>query len=233
MHDDDPRNKTRPLPAGGPVQRRWRLTVNGVNVTDVRHMTLSHPDFGVLAYGLTPGGYDGWTFHEVGGGGSVVLPYCAADDHVLVGLVEQSRPLQGGTVLNAPRGFVDRGELYEAAARRELLEEMGLDVAPDALQPLPGQPANPNSAFFETARDEGVRFFSVCLEHSMLRRDDGDSWALVPGVIRDDASGRHSRLRERIRGARFLPWYEAAGLGDMFTNAAVARLLASLRKGAR
>ncbi|GAA5534547.1 NUDIX hydrolase [Deinococcus aluminii] len=42
-------------------------------------------------------------------------------------LVRQRRPAIGTTTLEAPAGLIDEGETPEAAARRELQEEVGLD----------------------------------------------------------------------------------------------------------
>lgn len=223
---------TQAIPAQMADARRWRVHLNGELLRDVRHVVIEHPLFGMLSYGLTAGGYDGCSFHERGGGGSVVLPFAVMEGELWVGLVEQIRPHQGGLVLNAPRGYLDPGEEHATGARRELLEEMGLDVPEDALIRLPGAPANPNSAFYETSSPgEGVHFFALRIPPSYLLHRNGERPTLATGLVADDDEARQNRIGEQIGRSVFVPWHEAATLGDMFTNAAVARLLAARHRG--
>jgi hypothetical protein len=57
----------------------------------------------------------------------------------------------------------DRGEPHRSAARRELIETTGYDPA-DRVAELGGDPANPNSALFDTcAPGRGVRFSGLRL----------------------------------------------------------------------
>ncbi len=221
------RSLTRPLPTD--ARARWRVEVDGVELPHVRHVVIEHPSFGTLSYGLTAAGHDGWSFHEQGGGGSVILPFASLEGELFVGVIEQLRPHQGGLVLHAPRGFLDPGEAHADAARRELLEETGLAVSTDALFELPGAPANPNSAFFETAGEgEGVRFYGLELPDRLLVGSGGRR-GLHPDAVSDARAARRSRLAEQIGAVCFVPWHEASRLSDMFTVAAVARLLVARR----
>ncbi|BDU77803.1 NUDIX domain-containing protein [Mesoterricola sediminis] len=204
-----------PFPAEIPpdfqARRGWRLTLNGAPVEPVTGFTLEAPAFGTLAYGLLPRGYDGWCFHETGGGGVVVAPFATVDGRLHVGVIRQARAFQGGEVWNLPRGFRDPGETASQAARRELFEETGLEV-PEAEILVLGPPGNPNSAFFRTdAPGEGMGICAAAVDP-----------AQAAGRTGPDAA------HEGITDFRFIPWTEAAGLGDMITNAAVARLLAHL-----
>jgi len=213
-----------PLPEESLPRRGWKLVVDGVELREVRHMVLAHREYGAVAYGLTPGGYDGWAFREPAGGGVVIVPFVVMSGELLVGVVEQARPLQGGMVLNAPRGFVHYEERHLDGARRELAEETGLELSNDDLVRLPGSPANPNSAFFETGAGGGVEFFAAPLSPGMLAAGAG-GWRLAADLA-SNARRSSEQQAEKIEGLRFVPWTEAATLGDMFTNAAVARLLA-------
>lgn len=215
-----------PIPPERQHLRSWRVVVDGAVVDPVMHVVIAHPTYGTLAYGLTPGGYDGWSFRESSGGGVVILPHIELRGVLHVVVVEQHRPNQGGVVLNAPRGFIDRGESPAAAAARELEEELGVAFDPQRLRALPGAPANPNSAFFETpASDEGVVFFTLTLEPGELVAGE-DGLGLEP-VSRAGRAAGGCASEEGIIGAKLLPWHRAAGLSDMITNAAVARLLSA------
>lgn len=219
---------TRPIPEESQATRNWQVHLNDAPVEHVSSITVEHPRLGVLTYGQTPQGYDGWTFHEEGGGGSVILPYARVDGTNHVGVVLQSRPNQGGNVLNAPRGFLDPGEDRRMGALRELVEEVGLHAAPSSMIALAGDPGNPNSTFFETwAAGDGVTFFAVEISSALLARD-GDVWIFKSGALAVTPEVQRSRAAEAISHAQFIPWCEAVRLGDLFTNAATGRLLAQL-----
>lgn len=219
---------TRPIPEDQQQQRGWSVTVNGAPVAHVESVVIEHPRFGRLSYGLTAAGHDGWSFHEEGGGGSVIVLFARIEGALHVAVVAQHRPHQGGTVHNAPRGFLDPGEDRRRGAVRELAEEVGLHSEDHEIITLEGEPANPNSTFFETHEPgDGVSFFAVEVSADKLTRDDG-GWVFADGVIDDSPEARRSRTAEAISKARFIIWTQAARLGDMFTNAAVARLLAHL-----
>jgi len=204
-------------------KRGWRAEVNGQLLERVNMIVLENPRFGRLTYGLTPGGWDGWSFSEIGGGGAVTVPFCQFGANLLVGVLEQNRPNQGGMVLNVPRGFLEPGEKHFEAAIREASEELGMSDAQigERIFRLDGRPMNPNSAFFETIGDDtGVKFyaFKVC-EGEILK--EGDNYTLNPTVLK-----AVSKAAQGMMKCRFIYWQEAVQLGDMFTVAAVARLLA-------
>ncbi len=67
-----------------------------------------------------------------------------------------------------------------------------------------------------------MRFFALELPSDMVARDGG-ALRLAPGAV--SAASRRSRLAEQIGATRFVPWYDATRVGDLFTVAAVARLL--------
>jgi len=206
----------RPIPPELRSERGWTVHVDGDRLESVAVVIIEHPHYGKLSYGLTPHGYDGWVFAEARGGVGLLV-HVELDGELFVVVVEQDRPNQGGFVLNIPRGFIDLDEDPLTAARRELKEETGLELAAERFVQLPGAPGNPNSAFFDTrGPDTGVRFYAVRLEPAEL---PGQSWARPSGG-------------EQIRCARLVPWFELAGFADMVGNAGLARLLASRRRGA-
>lgn len=205
------------------------MYLDGKPFDQVASIVIEHPQLGTLTYGETPLGYDSWSFHEHGGGGSVTLPFIVVEDGLFVGVVRQLRPNQGGEVWNAPRGFLDPGEDRAFGAARELAEEVGLPAATSRVFPLPGQPGNPNSTFFETwAEGEGVTFFGMEVDPALAIRVEG-GFCFKPGVLDESEMARRSRLAEAIGEVLFVPWYDAAQMGDLNTNAAVVRLLVHLR----
>lgn len=210
-------------------ERGWTFEVNGKKVPDVASIQLSNPNFGEWAYGLTRGGWDGWAFHEVGGGGSVVIPFVVVKGELYIGLLRQERPNQGGEVWNVPRGFLKPGEGHFAAAKREFKEEAGLADIKKRLLLLEGEPANPNSAFFVTSKPtEGVKFyaFEVLEEEvepiTLIPLSTEAIYRLKKGMVKPV-----SKQAEEILSCRFHRWQRVARLGDMFTLAALARLVAS------
>ena len=217
-------------PISDQSERRWTVTLDGLPVQHVTLLKIEHPRFGTLAYGVTPTGYDGWSFHEVGGGGAVVVPFVILDGDVYVAVVKQVRHNQGGPVWNVPRGFIEPGENHANAARRELVEETGYQRGPMNLEALEGDPANPNSAFFETSNpEEGVKFFALEAPAADVQHA-GEEIVFQSRALSPDTAPRYA---EMIAEARFIHWTSAARLGDMFTVAAVSRLLAHLHDAGR
>jgi 8-oxo-dGTP pyrophosphatase MutT (NUDIX family) len=137
-------------------------------------------------------------------------------DHLLIGVVEQYRNKQGGTVLNVPRGFVQEGEEHDETATRELVEETGFQGRPFL---LPGHPLNPNSAFFETGADGGCKVYGFCLTADQVEIDITGVVFPITDELPADKTG------ELIGKCRFIPIAEALRLGDMFSVAGAARLL--------
>lgn len=224
-----PATLIRPIPDDKLQLRTWNASLNGGEIQTVRIIEITHPNFGTLAYGLTPSGYDGWAFHEIGGGGTVTLPFLIWEAILRVGVIKQKRPNQGGGVWNVPRGFIDLGETTAMAAIRELHEETGYSASPHRVFPLPGAKANPNSAFFETwGNEEGVGFFALEVLSEEAEQTDAGIVFRRDLLNLGDAA-QHQRKEDIIENIRFIPWHDAACLGDMFSNAAVARLLAHLR----
>lgn len=203
------------------AKRGWILKINGEVVPVVEHLCLVNSRFGELEYGLTPGGWDAWQFHENGGGGSVIIPYAKISGQLFVGLVHQSRPNQGGDVWNIPRGFLQFGETHFGTAQSELEQEVGYRSL--ELRLLEGKPMNANSAFFVTQNDEGVRVYALEVHDNEIIDGGTNGWSFNPKVLRPI-----SKSAELIFGCRFFPWRQATEVGDMFTLAAIARLQAAL-----
>ncbi len=237
-----------PIPPEKLDKRGWKVTVtrafrDGEGKTAFRPEVLENlteveiynPRFGVLRYGMTQGGYDGWAFHEVGGGGTVILPCAMVKGQPYVGVVLEKRHNMGGEVWNCPRGFLDSAtENPFDAARRELAEEVFTEERLDPTRcdvfALPGEPGNCNSAFFETpSRGEGMRYFGAQFNESALVQD-GDGYVFREGLLTPNATldAQQKASGERILKSRFIHWTKAALLSDQFTNAAVARLIVKL-----
>ncbi|MFZ5364611.1 MAG: NUDIX domain-containing protein [Patescibacteria group bacterium] len=210
------------LPENIPPEKRWKVFIDGKEVENACRIRIFNERFGELNYGLSPvGQFAQWAFHEIGGGGSVNVPYAIVDGILLIGVLPENRPFQGGMVENLPRGFLDPGENHFETAVRETLEEVGVDVS-GRIRELSGKPVNPNSAFFETAaQGEGGMFFSVRFYDEELV--EGEEIRLDPSVVR-----AATMQAEKMMTVRFIPWIEAVKLGDMFTLAGIGRLLGQL-----
>lgn len=200
-------------------KRGWRVELNGQVVPMVEQLKLTNSRFGVLEYGLTDSGYDSWQFHEVGDGGSVIIPYAKIGNQIFIGMVQQNRPNQGGIVWNIPRGFLAFDTNHFATAQQELEEEVG--IISREIQLLGGRGMNPNSTFFVTEKGEGARVYCLEIKQEDLIDKGVDGWMFNPKVLRP-----LSKSAEQIFGCRFFPWQQATEVGDMFTLAAIARLLA-------
>lgn len=225
-----------PIPTDPEAQakRGWKWFLNGEEITDPIQTVRAFQDkMGVeLVYGDRPEGFDGPVIIEPGGGGSVIIPHYTADGHLYVGMLEEKRLTmtdgQPEDVLNVPRGFLDPGIDHFEAARREFLEEKGIPPLSARLIELPGEPVNPNSAFFKTGIGRGVRIFELELKH----------WEILPSSESDDPLQRRfkpdpevviglSNIGQKAARTELFHWKEAVKTGDMFTLGAVARILAA------
>lgn len=213
-------------------KRGWKVTVNGELVVNVSRVTITNLRFGAFNYGKTVPGYDGWSFKQTGGGGAVIIPFAFVNKDpnmpavlsCYVGVVKQNRHNQGGEVWNVPRGFSEPREIAITTAKRELTQELGVRRQ---IFPLPGDPVNPNSAFFETLNpDEGDTFWAVeFLREELIEQIEADAPShigklqLKPGIFKPD-----NKDAEKILSCMFTSIESAAMLSDMYTVAATARL---------
>lgn len=222
------------------AKRGWKLEVNGKEFeAPVENVRLFNSRMGVeVQYGQRPEGYDGFVLKEPGGGGAVTIPYYVQEGNVYIGVVEEARPTcTDGTsemVLNVPRGFLNPGETHFETAKRELAEEAGYQPLEKRIVQLNGEALNPNSTFFVTGKDKGVRMFGVQVhdfEVSMAKSSDD----LVEREFQFDKEiiKPTSRMGERIGRSKFIHWTKAASQIDMFTAAGVARILATTQSSSK
>lgn len=216
------------------VKRGWKLEINGIEVKEpIESVRLVNSRMGVEAlYGQRPEGYDGPILKEPGGGGSVTIPYYLHNGQLYIGVVEEERlTCTDGTkekVLNVPRGFLDSNQTHFETAKQELKEETGYEPMEKRIKELSGRPTNPNSAFFITGKDKGVRMYGVevnDMEVAIIQDSDNPfdrEFTFNPQVIKPT-----SKMGERIGRSRFIHWTKATEQIDMFTVAGVARILAS------
>lgn len=152
-------------------KRDWTVIVDGKRV-EVSILEL-HSRFGDFYYGLRSEGFDGWVFHERGGGGSFTIPYAwTPEGELRVGLVLEERPnMSAQPVLCAIGGFIDSGETHDQAQIREAREETGLDAQRSTK--LEGLPANSNRFFFVANPYAGEGMY-VCIRiGAILLRTSG------------------------------------------------------------
>ena len=232
---NDSMNNLKPISADKQKKRDWKLEVNGHVIDDVNNMKLRSSRFGTLEYGETPQGYDSWCFEEIGGGGSVIIPYVilapivANVDYLdlearqlYIGLVQQERYTTGGKAWNVPRGFLSDGETHFEAATREAGEEIGFNLA-QRFRELPGNPVNWNNAFSITSGSgKGVRFYALEININELKKQPEfvDQY-----TFRNDVLKPVSKTGELIYSCRFIHYTDALAQPDILTLAGIGRLL--------
>jgi|GEM_PF-448564 ADP-ribose pyrophosphatase YjhB (NUDIX family) len=208
----------------------WELYINGekADMSQVQHIAIKSK-FGTVNFGTEAvSGYNMFSYREVGLGGSVTIPFVFLNDNgkivehinqatdILVGVLWQNRPKQGGEVQNCPRGFLaSEDETHQAAADRELHQETGFK---GNTFELPGRPMNCNSALVETDQDGGVRFFAIQMSGKNLTMVDGKL------EIPETQESIPEKTAEMIGKCQFISIWDAIQLGDGFTNVAAARL---------
>jgi len=210
----------------------WRLYINGIAIAmdNIQHIAIKSP-WGLINVGLDPAvKRNSIAFRETGQGGAVIVPFIlirngevveqfSLDCQVLVEVISQWRSKIGGLAWNVPRGFVDDNEEHPVTAHRELFEET--EIASNNIIELPGEPVNPNSSFFETDLNGGLRFFAVQMLNKHVVECDG-CWQLARQVANN---------KEKIISACLLTIDEAISLKDGPTIIAVARLWQWLNSG--
>ena len=214
-----------PIPAS--VEHIWQVFVDGQSIGNYSHLA-AQSKYGVMNLGISPDLGQHVTFQEPGGGGSVIIPFVIIqkqqviglndldkkDDYqVYAGLIEQQRDRQGGLIWNVPRGYVNQGDSHSQTAAKELTEETGLIGQPFL---LPGQSLNPNSSYFETGKDGGVRLYAINLG------PDRADWLDGQVVLLNNP--QPTEVYEKIVRCKFFPLAELSQLGDMFSVAAESRL---------
>lgn len=216
------------------AKRGWKLEINGIEFEEpIETVRLFNSRMGVeVLYGQRPEGYDGLVLKEPGGGGAVTIPYYIYKGNIYIGVVEEARPTctDGTTekVLNVPRGFLIPGETHFETAKRELAEEAGYEPIEKRIVQLNGKPQNPNSTFFVTGRDKGVKMYGVKLQDDeVYMTTDSQDPLEKEFKFNKEIIKPTSRMGERIGGSKFIHWTKAVSQIDMFTVAGVARILAN------
>ncbi len=222
------------------ARRGWKLEINGKEAEGpIESASLINSRLGVeVIYGQRPEGYDGPVLKEPGGGGAVTIPYYVHEGSLYIGVVEEARPTcTDGTderVLNVPRGFLTHGETHFETARRELAEEAGYEPLENRIIQLNGEPLNPNSTFFVTGKDKGVRMYGVQVhDFEVSNTNFSDNPTEREFQFDKEVIKPKSRVGERIGRSKFIHWTKAALQIDMFTAAGVARILATIQSPIR
>ncbi|NCU44274.1 NUDIX domain-containing protein [Candidatus Falkowbacteria bacterium] len=209
------------------IQHIWQVFIDGKLIENYSHLA-AKSKYGVMNLGISPDLGQHITFQEPGGGGSVIIPFVLIQEQQIVdlkklnkeqdyqvyaGLIEQQRDRQGGLVWNVPRGYVNQGDSHDQTAAKELIEETGLSGQPFL---LPGRSLNPNSSYFETGKNNGVRIYAINLGPNKAR------WQAGQVVLLDNP--QPTGVDEKIGQCQFFPLAELSQLGDMFSVATESRL---------
>lgn len=168
--------------------------------------------------------YDAIRYWELGGGGTVTIPYALFESQLWIGVVTQFRVHMGGDVENAPRGYLKvGGTSRDENASEELAEEVGPKVAAlNAPVQMEGNGVNMNSAVFWTAEaNEGNSFHAVEVPDGYLERRGERELRFKEGLVAPEGG-------ESIIRCRFVPWMDVVHGRDGLSIVGVARLIAHL-----
>lgn len=220
-------------PIRGGFARGWRAVVEREDGTkyeieDFARLTAINPEYSRITIGEHPnGGYDTWAKHERGGGGSVIVPFCWINGGLYVGLIKERRMLQteDGYAWNAPMGYLEPGKSHFETALEEFSDEVGMKPQAERVQLLPGEGGNHENSNVETwgkrpdGEPEGVQCFSYEFILSELEPISDGRWK-----PRQELKPLH-RAGEKVLRCEFMPWREAAIVGDMQTALGILRLV--------
>lgn len=183
----------------------------------VRHIELVSK-WGKITWGKRPEGFEGWSFQEPGGGGTVTIPWARLPGgEILVGMIPELRSNMGETLRwCAIGGILEPEESHRAGGIREAGEESGLDTSTAKL--LPGSPIVNERLYFvaDPTKGEGNHFYQMPISGDNLEPAEYGTWKATPGVLK--AKGESD--------LRFFPWKTAARMtSDSLMTAAILRLL--------
>jgi len=202
----------------GDKPRGWAVYIDGILSRDVGTVKIASK-FGEMTYGLKPEGYDGWIFHESGGGGAITIPFVRINREIYIGLILEPRLNMGeNPVWCAIGGFKDPNETHRCTAERETREEVGFLTA---VKNLIGLPFNSNRGFFQTdIEDEGIHAYGLEIPVEWIMIDDNDGCRLSPSVTIGV---------KKETNVRFFHWQDAVRLTpDGIALAGIAQLLATI-----
>lgn len=221
------------------AKRGWEVYLNDELVDfPIRSIRLVQTRMGVTAeYAMGPQKYDQIVLKEPGGGGAITVPYLVdPEGQIFIGMVHQYRPLIGGVIPNAPRGFFDPNNdaNHSETAENELGQETNLREMGKRIVPL-AHGINPNTAFSDTSATlpdgspAGISTFAVRLETDevvLSHKEDGTPYYRFPDDISEEAKGH--KVAEDIVGSEFVPLEEAMKTNDGMTKMAVGDLFTSM-----
>ncbi len=198
-----------------PSKMTWEVRSDG-EIIRPRLLEINSP-YGNLKLGLRPEGFHGWAF-KPGKGGAMTFPWTKTPTgEILIGLVHEYRPNMGpGKVWCPLGGFIDGEEAPEEAARREAIEEGGLDSL--GSKKLPGVQINADRLYYimEEGDDWGMKAYGFQIPFESLESAGEEMWRAKKNVI------SHKKESELF----FLPWKKAILVSaDALALAGIARLL--------
>lgn len=207
-------------------KNHWNISLNGGESSPLGkeiNLVQISSDFGVLTIGRRPEGYPGWSFREIGGGGSVTIPFAVSPEgELLVGLALEDRQNLGGPTWCAIGGFVQPGQSHAEAQKQKLCEKA--HVCGKESFALDGLPFISNRLFFvgDAKKDEGVHGFALEISYDDLELDrEKGNWSIKPGAITGYKKPENVRLFKYEEAVAITP--------DVFFLSMAARLIAQLK----
>ena len=125
------------------------------------------------------------------------------DEHILIG-----KNVKGGVYEDLwviPGGGIDDGETKEQAVKREIFEEVGIDISSAELELLPG---NPSRTAEKTLRDTGERVLVDMTFYDFKVSIDAPA-ASIPFVLEDDFGYAEWVPYNELAGKNYSPSTEA------------------------
>ncbi|MEK7514452.1 MAG: NUDIX domain-containing protein [Patescibacteria group bacterium] len=165
-------------------ERKYRIFADG---KEIFPETLRIEGHGECAWmlGTRPEGWQGLLYREVGGGGSVTVPWVRMENgDILVGMVHEKRPNMGESpVWCAIGGMITPGETREQARLREGEEESGMKTHDAHFLPGPGVVQDRLFYIANIEKGEGVQCFGKEYSMDILEPAGESVWRPKLGTI--------------------------------------------------